>query len=627
MNNKNINNKIYIFYQEFEKSNIDNSLSIFLKEEKFVNLENHFLPLKSFKNKFLSSKYDPEKEANRLKQQISNLNNNLIVFFQINNLFYIKKLLEIENYKDFLIIEFSDKILKILQKYFPENIDITYNNKSEFITKIKDNYNNKNIIFLINPDKEILKQTLFAIERDEVYKIQSNRNILQYFDKVNTIFDSMLNQKKINSQTISKFGYQWIKNSLINLEKYIFNKGVKLFFNFAKGLNILVIGGGPSLYYNIENIKKIYPYTLIIAVDTALRPLLKNKIVPDFIVSFDSQSINSAYILTTNHSSSILLTVPTVNPILLEKYSGKIVFSSIFFDFIQKIDELTYPKFEILSGGTVTSSAYDFAKMMNPDNIFFLGLDLCYSYNQNHSKNALYEDLFYYFQNYLLPYEKLFLTPILNGTTYLTYDLANRVVRSDLKFKMFADWFSSEIDSNTFFLTDRILKVDNFKFKNFNNILTQINNKDKIKKQIEKKRKFIKDLDVNVEIKKDKLNSLKKYFLNLNRELEELSNIFMSARNLSLQLEEFNKKNLNIDNFLYNLELFEKKIKEYNLGLHIINLASQKLFKQIQHDFKNNKTKEEIIIENIMFYTTMLNLSKKILKVLKKTIKSFDKFI
>jgi hypothetical protein len=56
-----------------------------------------------------------------------------------------------------------------------------------------------------------------------------------------------------------------------------------------KGVPAIIVAAGPSLNKNIGELKKAVGRACIIAVDTALKPLLNNGVIPDFLVTVDGE--------------------------------------------------------------------------------------------------------------------------------------------------------------------------------------------------------------------------------------------------------------------------------------------------------------------------------------------------
>lgn len=449
--------------------------------------------------------------------------------------------------------------------------------------------------------------------------LYQNINIIKpFYDEIL----ALINKKKINLETAKKFGKKWIFNILKNRIHYLKNPNISVLKNIGKNLPSIIIGAGNSLYKNLDLIKKIKNYFIIIAVDTAFRVLVKGGIIPDFIVSFDAQSINNSYVLSIQEkipeeNLPICIVPPTINPIFIKKYKGVIIFSSIFFHPVPLFDLFKNEKcFELSSGGTVTSAAYDLANFIDSSTKYIIGLDLCYNDNLLHSKNCLYEDIFYYIQNYHKTYIDIITKTMLKNHTFISNNLKGEKIRTDVKFEMFCYWFANYIDKNTFFLTEEVLYNDKFKFKSYLEFLSEDNllNSLKIKKSI-----FLKKIQ---KIKRDSLkyesnyNKIKfdEYMKNLIKDFNEIKVLTNNIIYLYERIFYNKKNNLNIDSILLQLNFLEEKIKEYSEGFNILNLTIQKEILDIEFlKFENN---EEFLKSSINFYKNIYKNLDKILYIL-----------
>ena len=98
---------------------------------------------------------------------------------------------------------------------------------------------------------------------------------------------TVLGWKKKYAEILSEFGYNEeddfvsakFLNSLLNRKFSL--KNIK---NLIENQNVFVIGAGPSLESSINFIKK-YPKTTKIVADGAAQALIKNKIIPDIVVT------------------------------------------------------------------------------------------------------------------------------------------------------------------------------------------------------------------------------------------------------------------------------------------------------------------------------------------------------
>lgn len=147
-----------------------------------------------------------------------------------------------------------------------------------------------------------------------------------------------------------------------------------------KGLNCIVTGSGPSLDNNFQNINKLHQKgAVLIAGGSSIRSLLKNNIVPDFLVLLErgSEVFDTVHELSTEFSSFsevTLIASSTIDP-RISSYFKEIVYfnrpmsSSIIFNYNDQIASLP------IAGPESANAALEVAGSLGFNNIVLFGLD------------------------------------------------------------------------------------------------------------------------------------------------------------------------------------------------------------------------------------------------------------
>lgn len=184
--------------------------------------------------------------------------------------------------------------------------------------------------------------------------------------------------------TRSFFAKRWVKNSM---RFCLFTKKT---CNFKKGSSPVVIcASGPSLQDSIPYIKKYRDRFFLIAVSSALYPLVLNEIIPDLCISTDGgywakHHISHALINRTNiplalsAESSCYTQIMTENDILPLKYGDGISESLI--------NNFNFNAAQAYRNGTVSGTAAQYALSITDGNVFFCGLDLAPSCGYAHTQ-------------------------------------------------------------------------------------------------------------------------------------------------------------------------------------------------------------------------------------------------
>ncbi len=269
-----------------QRSNFEDNLRFF----KDILPYNVFYGLLRNKNYF--KKIDFERSASnfeiileennkiKLNFEVEKLGNYKIIVYTSLLSFFIFKY-QYKNEPDLSII-FLDESTNLGNIFLSFNISQFINNKEKYFFVIA----NEDIDFIINflaKNLNYLKNPALIFKIDE-YDKNFNKNSQPLID----LFSLKFNELIIDYSTHSVMLPKQIINTLENLN--FINKTLNIEPN--EQITSLVISAGPSLNKDIEKIKKISDRVIIIAVDTALRFLLKNDIIPDIIIALDPQALN-----------------------------------------------------------------------------------------------------------------------------------------------------------------------------------------------------------------------------------------------------------------------------------------------------------------------------------------------
>lgn len=153
----------------------------------------------------------------------------------------------------------------------------------------------------------------------------------------------------------------------------------------------IVVAAGPSLDKNVQELKRAKNRGCIIAVDTALKTLLKAGIMPDLAVLIDPAKEPALF------NREELLTMPLcvaiyANSEIVQRHSGKKFFATRDIEFMEEL-ATQYKKdlYVMQTGGSVANNAFSVARIMGFKTIILVGQDLAYPGGKVHSA-AAYEN-------------------------------------------------------------------------------------------------------------------------------------------------------------------------------------------------------------------------------------------
>lgn len=238
---------------------------------------------------------------------------------------------------------------------------------------------------LVLENLEFLKQEIHPN-----YKELYAEKILEKVRQIQRKTEGMI----VNYNTGKKFSTHLANNVLSNLQ-YIcegYHTQALAEAVMGKGAAILV-SAGPSLNKNIQELKKAKNKCFILAVDTAIKPLIKAGIVPDAFTTID---VKKPLMLTDIKGSEYIPVIaPTcANHQILERQKGK----KIFYNDGYRIPVNMYLQNgkmlpSISMGGSVACSSLSLLYKMGFKTIILVGQDLAYTDNKSHADGTFQDKM------------------------------------------------------------------------------------------------------------------------------------------------------------------------------------------------------------------------------------------
>lgn len=232
------------------------------------------------------------------------------------------------------------------------------------------------------------------------------------------------------------YGKEIVKNSMNTIPDAIEQYSIVQIKEVMNGMDIknipaILVSAGPSLDKNIHLLKEVKGRAFIMVVDTALKAVLRQGIIPDMTITVDSHKPRVLF----EHEG--FADVPMVvslnsNPEVYNLHKGKRFYYSpeSYLDYIYNQYNKKITLLE--SGGSVANDAFAFLRYIGFRKIILIGQDLAYPNKQGHSKEAYdgkeaerdFSD------------EKYFLVKDINGDdVYTEYNM-----------DAYRKWFQSQID-------------------------------------------------------------------------------------------------------------------------------------------------------------------------------------
>ena len=332
----------------------------------------------------------------------------------------------------------------------------------------------------------LLEKSPFAGDKPRIVK---NRALVTltaedeaWYTEAERQINTWVSKDEINAATLRRFGKRWTRNLADNLAGVLRFPGVKYLENvFAQtGIPVFLAAAGPSLGRVGPFLEEIRRRCVVIAVDTSLRFLLGRGIEPDFVVSVDPQYWNVRHLHRAAAPNAALIAESAVYPSILKpilrsgvwedrwaevpgesreagngRLSAKaetlekprsfkrVFFCQSLFPLGRFIEDRTDPKGVLGAGGSVATTAWDFARLLGPDAIWIAGLDLAFPGRQTHFKGALFEENAHALSGRFCPAETFSVQSLESGFPFTARSAGDGKVLTDRRLSLYAAWFES----------------------------------------------------------------------------------------------------------------------------------------------------------------------------------------
>ncbi|NLM00135.1 MAG: motility associated factor glycosyltransferase family protein [Treponema sp.] len=588
--NKNLENFKIRFPKLFEQLNVHQNF-YFIPKEIEIKISKSGLPTILENGILHHSIYAPEKEAQKLISTEEVEKKDTVVFYGFG--------------LGYSVIAFAKK--------FPQKtIVLVEPDISRFFLALSqidwsDVFLHKKIICLINASV----QTVIAIEEQIginncafFSQTAHTQHATNYFSELTELTKRNLQKKEINEKTLEKFSKLWLKNTWKNRMQIAQKPGIVDLKSTCPNMRAIVLAAGPTLDTVLPHLKELKKRAIIICVDTALKSCLHYGVEPDFILLFDPQYWNARHILGLKSPSSILITEVAAWPSVFRFQCKEIRLSSSLYPLGQYLEKFCEIKGSLSPGGSVATSAWDFAKHLGCSSIFMAGLDLGFPNKKTHSNGCQFEQTALTISNKINTIENFKTSALLDAYPYIAKNYDDDDLLTDKRLSLYAWWFESKCmtfkDLQVFTLTSQSLKIPGiikFDLKEFFNFPEQ--------------KLYIKKSLIN---ENELKNKLEQGISNLQTSLNDLYKKTQMAINLCSNAL---KNIINEDEAFFKLQQFDKSFLSSNIKevVSLVFPTESQLEREFEkHNFsgvqsKQNFQKSKIIytllkesIENFFYY-------------------------
>lgn len=378
----------------------------------------------------------------------------------------------------------------------------------------------------------------------------------EYYRTLLEELENYFNESRINLRTQNIHSKLYYKNVFSNFETVVSSPGITSLKECLSGLPAVICSAGPSLDKNIQLLKSARERFFLIAVATALKPLLHNGIQPDIVISIDpDEQTIKAYDFLADTSDTWLVYSPAVPSAIPKAFANRrVTFDSEVY-LAEWLKKHTEEKGYLGKISSVAHSAFKLAQFLACSPIILVGQDLSFHKQRLHCRHSFYYDESMHLVNQWKPLSYL------NRMKYLKYgpnlidttDLFGCRVSSSLALESYNHIFSKSFDASQTIINATeggvpISGIDNLPLREALHIYC--------KKPIEKN---CGSLMPPVPAKKDSLKSLKDSAFSQIRNLKDISGRLDAIKSKYLETSKSDNK----QSFIDEMESLYRSILEY----------------------------------------------------------------
>jgi len=333
-----------------------------------------------------NSLYNPRAEAVKWLEQFSFDNLKMVIsMFGLGNGIFAREVIKKIGTNDIIIVyEPSYLIFEHVMKNYDLG-DILQNPQIIIIVKGQNDYEfenalNKNIDWSNINSQKVLYHPQYDIIFEESYH--------DFLEKLK----SHVTLQIVNQNTAKSLGEVITRNTIHNM-KYILSSNTITDYDkvFPAEATAIIVGAGPSLDKNIDELKRAKGKSVIFATDTSLKYLFAHNIIPDYVVTLDSQKSMVHFSDERWKTINLLCSIES-NPILISSHKARKTFyntGKYLENFYQSIGK---KQIKYTSGGSVATACFSFCANIGFRKIVLIGQDLAYRGEETHAggiiKNA-----------------------------------------------------------------------------------------------------------------------------------------------------------------------------------------------------------------------------------------------
>lgn len=261
-------------------------------------------------------------------------------------------------------------------------------------------FNRKDFFYCFGPDLDQLAETLHgfinitALDKVEFVELPAETRLLKpFFENAREIIEAEIKAHLYDFKTRLAESYMVPRNIMKNLPLILKTRPITRLKNALAGVPGFIVSAGPSLDKNVLFLEKLRDRGVMVAVDTALKPLLKRSIQPHFTAIGDPSHKNYLHLQGCEEQLEHFIVAETgIAHQVFKDFQDKLFTLSIGKSLVRFLEVHSEPLGEIDAWGSVISVAVAFAVYIGLNPIVFVGQDFAFSGTRNHCRGTSWEE-------------------------------------------------------------------------------------------------------------------------------------------------------------------------------------------------------------------------------------------
>jgi len=288
------------------------------------------------------------------------------------------------------------------------------------------------LLEIISPHEASLLPSIIALP--------AYRNLFgSWIHQITSRIQQKRERRSINSATLKRFGKLWLRNTLRNLHYYSHGIPIQKFFQKFDGKPGILLGAGPSLDDLMPWVRDHQDKFVILAVDTALRPVLRFGIRVDFTIILEPQYWNTRHLDFLTNPEVLAVLEISAHPRAFHTFPYPPILSGSTYPLGTFLERGSFAR--LGAGGSVATSAWDFLHRLGIEEILLAGIDLAFPHLHTHAEGSLSEQLLLAQAHRFHPTETGNFSYLHSGIPLEVLNNEGKPVISDKRMNVYAQWF------------------------------------------------------------------------------------------------------------------------------------------------------------------------------------------